>query len=226
MHFYNPIIGYIRESVKKKSEITRKLHDDYNANVLREGSAEIRMKKKESKAWRQLCISCRLKHLNETDLCMRAKLLLMMYRNVCWAASGRAEGVKSSLQSCCGNSLDAALSYLEAFAPDQEKEVFEERIYSLFETRWLVSLIEETMQRVKEYPDYGEYYFRILSGYYLSCNPYTDAELMERLGMERSTYYERKKEAVLVFALALWGVVLPQVKGNSNQISAKSGRAV
>ena len=41
--------------------------------------------------------------------------------------------------------------------------------------------------------------------YYLGKFQYTEAEMMEELNLERSSYYRRKKEAVIVFGLAIWG---------------------
>ena len=48
---------------------------------------------------------------------------------------------------------------------------------------------------------------------YLSKFKYVEADLVELFKMDRSTFYDRKKEAVLVFALALWGTVLPRLQG-------------
>ena len=39
--------------------------------------------------------------------------------------------------------------------------------------------------------------------------PRTDTQVAEVLTLERSTYYERKKEAILLFGISLWGFVLP-----------------
>ena len=36
---------------------------------------------------------------------------------------------------------------------------------------------------------------------------------MEILDMERSTFYDKKKEAVLVFGLSLWGSSIPKLRG-------------
>ena len=35
--------------------------------------------------------------------------------------------------------------------------------------------------------------------------------MLDILSLERSTYYDRKKEAILVFGLAMWGTVLPKL---------------
>ena len=56
----------------------------------------------------------------------------------------------------------------------------------------------------------GDLYFELLSKFYLSKFKYGETEMLEMLNMERSTYYDRKKEAILVFAWALWGTVLPR----------------
>lgn len=36
--------------------------------------------------------------------------------------------------------------------------------------------------------------------------------MLECMDLERSTYYDRKKEAVLLFGLSLWGNVIPMMK--------------
>ena len=35
--------------------------------------------------------------------------------------------------------------------------------------------------------------------------------MLEMLQIERSVYYDRKKEATLVFGIALWGTVMPKL---------------
>ena len=75
----------------------------------------------------------------------------------------------------------------------------------------MIELVDTAMIQVKEFPDCGERYFEILSKYYLSKFKYCESELLEVLQLERSSYYDRKKEAILVFGLALWGTVLPKL---------------
>ena len=112
----------------------------------------------------------------------------------------------------CGANLSDALVYLETFAPDEERERFEERIRSLFETKWMIELVDHAMGRIKEYPCRGDLYCEIISKSYLSRFHYRESELLEVLSMERSTYYDRKKEAILLFGLSLWGTSIPMLK--------------
>lgn len=124
----------------------------------------------------------------------------------------RANDVCDTLICTYGDSLDGALIYLENFAPDEARERFEERIRSLFETKWIIELVDMAMLKIREYPDKGALYCEIISKAYLNRFKYRESEMLEVLNMERSTYYDRKKEAILLFGLSLWGTAIPKLK--------------
>lgn len=170
------------------------------------------MSRKNTKALKDIQSLCRMQHLDEKELCARAKMVLSTYRGVCWSTIGRAKEIQDQMVCYCGTELDGALVYLETFAPDEIREQFEERIVSLYETRWMIELVENAMLHVRDYPEQGELYFEILSKCYLTHFKYEEAELTELLNMERSRFYDRKKEAVLVFGLSLWGKSIPQLQ--------------
>ena len=155
---------------------------------------------------------CRIQKVSEKTLYERSRLILTIYRDVCWSTIGRADEVHEDLICTCGASLDDALIYLETFAPDEARERFEERIRSLFETKWIIELVDHAMGRIREYPCKGDLYCEIISKSYLSRFKYKEPELLEVLRMERSTYYDRKKEAILLFGLSLWGNSIPTLK--------------
>ncbi len=109
--------------------------------------------------------------------------------------------VCESAEPYCSKNLGRALEYLANFAPETEQEKFSERVNSLFETQWLISLIDNAMAKVFEYPDNGMLYHEILSKQYFTVSKYSEAEMLEALCMERSTYYDRKKEALDILAI-------------------------
>jgi hypothetical protein len=76
----------------------------------------------------------------------------------------------------------------------------------------MVELVDTAMLKVRDFPYNGELYFEILSKCYLNRFKYTETELLELLQLERSSYYDRKKEAIMVFGLAMWGGAIPQLK--------------
>ncbi len=85
-----------------------------------------------------------------------------------------------------------------------------EKISGIFETKWMIDLIDTAMLKVYEYHDYGKLYHEILSKSYVTAYPMVEGEILEALGMERSNYYLKKKEAVKLFGIALWGYALPR----------------
>ena len=149
------------------------------------------MGRKNSLAKNSIQMLCVMQHLDEQNLYERSKLLLSIYRNVCWTACDRATMLREEAEYCYGRELEEGLLYLNDFAPTVEREKFEETVKSLFQTKWLVDIVFKC---------------------YLSRFRYTEPELLETLRMERSTYYDRKKEAIKIFGLSLWGSALPQIK--------------
>ena len=62
----------------------------------------------------------------------------------------RDRAVSEDICCYCGSDVDGALIYLETFAPDEQKARFEVRIQSLFESRWMMEMMEGAMSRVYE----------------------------------------------------------------------------
>ena len=170
------------------------------------------MSRKNSGAWTAIHSMCRMQELDEDDLYARSKMILNIYKGVCWSTIGRADCVAEDICCYCGTDLDGALIFLETFAPDVERERFESRVKSLFETRWMIELIDSAMMRVKEFPYGGDEYYEILSKCYLCRSRYTERDMLDILNMERSRFYDRKKEAIYVFGLSLWGGAIPKLK--------------
>ncbi len=99
------------------------------------------MSRRNTEAWNMIHSMCRLKELDEKRLYERSKRLLTIYRKVCWVTADRADRIAEELVYYCGSQLDDALVYLEEFAPDEDREKFEDRVRSLFQTRWMVEMM-------------------------------------------------------------------------------------
>ena len=151
-------------------------------------------------------------NLDSNIILHKTKLLLEIYRDVVWATLHEANCVREDF-AYYGNELDDALIYLESFAPNTEKEEFEEKISGMFENKWMIDLVDKAMSKVYDYYNNGKLYHEILSKCYLSAFRYTESEMLELLGMERSTFYDRKKEAILLFGISLWGYAIPTFRG-------------
>lgn len=169
------------------------------------------MSRRNTQALNSIQRICQIQKLSMDDVYARARLLLSIYRDVCWSTAVRAEDLEDNLICYCSGDLSDALVYLETFAPVEKKVQFEERVQSLFETRWMIELVDSAMIKVREFPYNGNLYFEILSRCFLDKFKYTESDLLELLSMERRTYYDRKKEAIYVFGISLWGDALPKM---------------
>lgn len=154
---------------------------------------------------------CASQNISTSDLFLKSKLLLGSYRRICWASLGSWELENEEEYYICDEDIKCALDYLLSYPPNEDRGVFEKNLKMLFDSRWMVELVDTAMIQVKEFPDNGERYFEIISKYFLSKFKFCESELLQVLQLERSSYYDRKKEAILVFGLALWGTVLPRL---------------
>ena len=150
--------------------------------------------------------------LVQDDIFHKTKLLLSIYRDVVWATLSDCNCVNEEIYYY-GDDLNEALVYLEEFAPNIERSEFERRVCNLFENKWMIDLIDKAMSKVYDYYNNGKLYHEILSKSYLTAFRYTESELLEILNLERSTFYDRKKEAVMLLGIALWGYALPSFRG-------------
>jgi hypothetical protein len=142
----------------------------------------------------------------------KSKLLLAVYRDVTWAISEQLEEIRDHAYETGGHNLDAGFRYLADFAPDVEADRFAERVCCVCETRMYIDLIDRALVRMKAYPVYGNVYYEILDKQYISRFPLTEPELSEALRIERSVFYDRKKEALHLFGVCLFGYTLPELR--------------
>lgn len=172
------------------------------------------MGRKDSKVLQNIKAMYIAQNLDSEQVYHKTKLLLSVYRDVVWRTIKGSETLYEDLGGIYYSSeLTDALAYLSDFAPDEERRRFEERLSTLFETKWMIDLIDNAMYKLYEYHNNGKLYHEILSKTYLVSFKYSESEILEMLDIERSSYYDRKKEAVMLFGIALWGYAIPQMKG-------------
>lgn len=147
--------------------------------------------------------------LEQKALFARTKTVLNLYHRVVWSVKGRADNMKQEIVGTYGMKLSTALMYLSEFAPVSARASFESKVTQMFEAKWLIDLADMALQYVKVYPGNGELLAQLLQKRFMEEVPRTDAIVSEALSVERSTYYDRKKEAIFLFGISLFGFVLP-----------------
>lgn len=81
-----------------------------------------------------------------------------------------------------------------------------------WESRMLVDVIDRALLRLKRYPDRGELYYEILTKQFIHRFNSTEKELLDELNMERSVFYDRKREALFLFSVCLFGYAVPELQ--------------
>ena len=163
----------------------------------------------DSKAIQKIRCLCNLHHLKQDEVLAKAKLVLENYQQIAWADNQRMGNSTASLYEIRDKMPEEAILFLAGVAPTVSNLHFQEQILKLLEADWLTELICSAMKYVEAFPVYGSIYYNILSDCYLSDAQYPDRYCIKAMGLERSVYYQRKKEATLVFGVSLWGIMIP-----------------
>lgn len=66
-------------------------------------------------------------------------------------------------------------------------------------------LFDTMLDYLRRYPDNGELYHTIIYRCYFEPECPTDEAIIDALHLERSTYYDRKREAIVLFAFLMFG---------------------
>lgn len=143
----------------------------------------------------------------------KAKLLLKIYRDVIWSVEGKVAELEEEYYEMGSKSLAEALDYLSDYDPNVNREELEAELCAVFKSKLLIEIVDKALLKVKNYPDYGEIYFDILHKQYIEKFKYSEKNIISFLNCERTTFYKRKKEAINLMGIALWGYVLPELKG-------------
>ena len=172
------------------------------------------MSKRNSTARTRFEYMCMSRNLDKNTLLKKTKLLLKCYQDICWSDETCRQMFIDDYGNFCLANPDFvhAMDYLESFDPDTERHLFVEKISTLFEKQWMIELVDSAMIRVREFPRIGQTYYTILSDCYMSHADFKESDMLNLLNFERSIYYDRKREATMVFAVALWDRAIPKMR--------------
>ena len=161
-------------------------------------------------------------HLDTKEIYSKTKALLQLYQSVVWSVKNRADNLRREIAGTYGMQLSTALMYLSDLAPEKTKNSFEASVTMLFQSKWIIELLDLSLQYVQDDPLYGEIYARLLHLRFMDETRRSDADVSELLALERSTYYDRKKEAILLMGVSLWGFVVPNTLDTYHRVSMLS----
>lgn len=149
---------------------------------------------------------------NVEPLIKQTKTILRIYRSLRWILAHQQFDLQEELADVGWSNHDTGITYLTAFAPEINLRKFEMRVRRLMENRSIVTFIDKTIIRLKEYPVYGNEYYDIIKMQYLINKGYKETDVLEILCIERSTFYRRKKEALYLLGLCLFGLMPKEIE--------------
>lgn len=140
-----------------------------------------------------------------------ANQLLRIYSDVVW---NNVEAYTDVIREC--NDTYGLPNYkgLEILAEigEEEKAIeLKERLMNVAENKIIIDAIERALLHVKDYKHNGEIYYDIIYKNFFVKYKYTEDDLLDELKMSRSTYYRKRKEAIHLFGVSLWGFIIPKV---------------
>ncbi len=170
------------------------------------------MGRKNSNAMNQILDYYRMYDLDVESVYQVTKLVLEKYRGACWSAADRADMLKNELEEYCGSKLEKALIPLEIFASETDRAYYESSINSLYQTGFLAGTVVFAVRQLRNFPRHGTLYADILTMCYLSNTCYGEKNILMALDLERSRFYDRKKEAILLLGYVLGGQIVENLK--------------
>ena len=153
-----------------------------------------------------LCYSYRL---DEQWLFNCAFLLLDSYRKLCYTCYLDNDECDESDYS--EKNPREAIDFLVNMETDMDQKDFVRTIRERADKNWIKEIVESAMIKVQEFPEYGKLYYEVLNKRFVVQWGYSEPEIYSTLCIERSRYYDRRREAVTVFGLCLWGSVIPNL---------------
>ena len=143
----------------------------------------------------------------------KTKLLLKLYRDVVWRVEDMLYELDDRAYDLGGRRISELIDYLSFdFDVGLDKNKIEARLTNIAETKCLIDIIDKSLIKLKSFPTYGELYFEIISKQYIYKYRYTEREILDTVNIERTMFYRRKKEAINLLGVILWGYILPQLQ--------------
>ncbi len=154
------------------------------------------------------------KAFDENKTYHKTKLLLKIYRDVVWSMTNRIYEFEIEAQY---NDMEIKhfaefLNFINEFDININKKYLESELCCIAENKWFIDIIDKSLTKLKSYPEYGNDYYNIVYKQYIGGNRYSEKNIIETLNVERTTFYKRKKEAINLMGIILWGYVLPSLK--------------
>lgn len=158
---------------------------------------------KPSSYYRQMVQVAESFGVNPKDITERTAALLKHSRHIAWLTEDIAADWQDRLHAFAPHQTDDALIWLDHFAPAETRCRAYQDKDQIRRNRFIYQTLRRAVEMTAGYPFHGPTYFTILDQCYFVEHPHKDADIAAHLHIERSTFYARKREAILCCALQI-----------------------
>ena len=147
--------------------------------------------------------------LDREALVLQTRVLLRAYERLLWQQSAVAMGSEAMSMAATLEEARCGVIVIDRLIDKDHPNP------SIGPTRsgnsFVVDLMKQALFMTGCYPERGATYHTILVHSYFD-HDLTDEAAAEKLHLERSIYYDRKKEATALFGYSLFAILLPDVR--------------
>ena len=147
----------------------------------------------------------------DQDVYHETELLLKLYRKVLFRVNQKLDQVQEESCESTRKDLSDYINSIVEFDSKKKKQKICERLISMGTSLCLLEVMEDALIILKDYPDDGELYYRIIRLSYFDSIKSTHEEIMEYCNLASTTYFRRRIKAIKTYAAMLWGYILPEL---------------
>ncbi|SKC77486.1 hypothetical protein [Maledivibacter halophilus] len=140
-----------------------------------------------------------------------ARLLLKTYSTVAWENATNYQDIVCEHSETYGTEDYSGLEIMSQLGEEKKARELKDKLMNVAENMIMLEAIERALIHVKEYPYNGQLYYEIISKNFFVKYKYSEREMLESLDMARTTYYRKRKEAIHLFGVSLWGFIIPTI---------------
>lgn len=154
---------------------------------------------------------CSLAMTDEEEMAALGGRLLEIFHDVCSCNTSKANDTVNEICYSDGEYYDPceemrvmeeSLIKLEYFTTDSKRDKYEREIRSILKTGHMIRIMDALKCKVYSYGKYGPDFVSILSTCYMNSFEYTNEQACEVLNMSLSSFYRKKRRAVVLFGLS------------------------
>lgn len=163
------------------------------------------MEKIKSKGMETINLMCLTQGTDVAVVYDQASLLLKTYRKVVLANKMfTREDMLWTFGDHDRETVRRGFLKIAKYNPKEDREELERLFYKVLGSNWLLHIVRDIMNEMKEFPIHGITYYDIIEKTYFHPLSASDDDVIEATNMTRSLYYLRRKEAITLFGLFLW----------------------